>query len=226
MDLGTMSYRDAHQFQLDCVEQLLADSDLPDHFLLVEHPPVFTLGRRGERKSLLVAQSILEQKGIDLFHTERGGDITYHGPGQIVLYPVIGLRRNKLSVRDHVRRLEKLMIQVAVEYGVVASRDERNPGVWVGNNKIGSIGISIRHGVAFHGMALNVTTDLEPFSWINPCGLTDVGATSLSLESGKQLEFDGVKQCLTEMIGQVFAYRLKRVPQKESEDTYDMFTRV
>lgn len=204
IDLGKMDYQDAHQFQLDCVQWRLFDKGRPDVFLVTEHPPVFTLGRRGGRESLTVAEDFIKSQGVDIVQTERGGDITYHGPGQIVVYPIVQLRDTKQSVRGYVDMLEEVMIACAAGFGVNAGRDERNRGIWVGNNKIGSIGIRVRHGVSFHGLAFNVKLDFTHFSWIQPCGLTGVGVTSLERELGQSIDFSKVKKDMIERLGKIF----------------------
>jgi lipoyl(octanoyl) transferase len=204
IDLGKMDYQDAHQFQLDCVQWRLQEGRRTDIFLITEHPPVFTLGRRGGRESLAVDEGFIKSQGVDIVQTERGGDITYHGPGQVVVYPIVQLRQAQLSVRAYVDMLEEAMISCAADFGVMAGRDDRNRGIWVGNNKIGSIGIRVRHGVSFHGLALNVTLDFEHFSWIQPCGLTGVGVTSLARESDKPIDFCEVKDTITLRLGQIF----------------------
>ncbi len=204
VDLGKMDYQDAHGFQLKCVQWRLLDEDRPDIFLITEHPPVFTLGKRGGRESLVVDEQFIKNRGVDIVQTERGGDITYHGPGQIVAYPIVHLRRSRLSVKTYVDMLEEVMISCAADYGVSAGRDERNRGIWVGDNKIGSIGIRVRHGVTFHGLALNVTLDFEHFSWIQPCGLSGVGVTSIERETGKLVDFSLVKKSVVHGLGKIF----------------------
>ena len=184
--LGLMAYRDAYFLQVDLAARRHQGVIKNDLFLAVEHPPVFTLGRRGGREHLGVSEAFLASRNIALVPIERGGEITYHGPGQLVLYPIFSLRQARLSVREYVYRLEEVMRRIAADFGVVATRDARNHGVWVGNNKMGSIGIAIRHGIAFHGLALNVNNDLEPFEWINPCGLSGISMTSLTKERGAQ----------------------------------------
>lgn len=203
-DLETRPYQDVHRLQLACLDWRLADKDRPEIVLVVEHPSVFTLGKRGLRGSLLMDETFLQERGIAVHHVERGGDITYHGPGQLVVYPIISLKNAHLPVKDYVGLLEELMIAVSSAFGIKANRDERNRGVWVGDNKIGSIGISVRHGIAFHGMALNVTLDLAPFRWINPCGLTGVGVTSFTRETGEPVDLEAVKRCLVKHIGAIF----------------------
>ncbi len=204
VDLGKTDYTVAHDFQLDCVNWRLHDKNRPDIFLLTEHSPVFTLGSRGGRESLTVAEDFVKSKGVDIVQTERGGDITYHGPGQIVVYPIIYLRQSRLRVRDYVEKLEQVMIECASDFAVPAGRDERNRGIWVGHNKIGSIGIRVRHGVTFHGLALNASLDFEHFNWIQPCGLAGVGVTSLERESGASIEFSEVKSKMIFRLANVF----------------------
>ncbi|MFW2367706.1 MAG: lipoyl(octanoyl) transferase LipB [Desulforhopalus sp.] len=204
IDLGKMDYTYAHQFQVDCVEWRLAEKGRPDIFLLTEHPPVFTLGKRGGRESLTVGESYVKSHGVDIVQTERGGDITYHGPGQLVVYPIVHLRESKLSVHDFVDMLEEVMIGCSRAFGVQAGRDERNRGIWVGDNKIGSIGIRVRRGVSFHGLALNATLDFEHFGWIQPCGLSGVGVTSLDRESEDPINFQAVKKQMIHSLGDTF----------------------
>lgn len=214
-DLQTMQYQDAHQLQLYCLNWRLADNNRPDIFLVVEHPAVFTLGRRGLRNSLLKDEIFLQKRGISVAHVERGGDITYHGPGQLVLYPILSLKHARFSVKEYIALLEELMISLTADFGIRVGRDVRNRGVWVGNNKIGSIGISVHHGVAFHGMALNVNIDLEPFQWVNPCGLTGVGMTSLARETGAFVDFAAVKRGLFHYIGVVFNCETVKITQEK-----------
>jgi lipoate-protein ligase B len=204
IDFGRMDYREAHQFQLDCVEWHLHEKDRPDIFLITEHPPVFTLGKRGGLASLTVGENFIKSRGVDIVQTERGGDITYHGPGQVVAYPIVHLRESKLSVKNYVEMLEDVMIASGSAFGVNAGRDERNRGIWVGDNKIGSIGIRVRHGVAFHGLAFNATLDFEHFSWIQPCGLTGVGVTSVERETSESIDFPSVKNTVVDQLSRVF----------------------
>jgi len=212
IDLGRMDYSHAHQFQLDCVEYRLADRDRSDIFLVTEHPPVFTLGSRGGLEYLTVAREYAEKRGVSIVQTERGGNITYHGPGQLVAYPIINLRQAQLSITDYVSLLEEAMICCAGEFGVFPERDSRNRGIWIGNNKIGSIGIRVRHGVTFHGLALNVDLDFEHFGWIQPCGLTNVGVTSLVRETGRRIEFTKVKEQLISHLERLFARQFVTAP--------------
>jgi lipoyl(octanoyl) transferase len=204
-----MAYPAVHGLQIELAAQRRQGGQATDLFLAVEHPPVFTLGRRGGREHLGVSEAFLRQRGIAVVPIERGGEITYHGPGQLVLYPILDLRRARLAVSDYVHLLEDLMLRLAEDCGVVAGRDPRNHGIWVGNSKLGSIGIAIRHGVAFHGLALNVDLDLEPFAWINPCGLRDVGMTSLAREGGADCTMDRLKARLPHHLAALFGVALQ-----------------
>ena len=182
-----------------------------DFLLLLEHPPVFTLGRRGGRENLTVSDAFLQGQKIPVVQIERGGNITYHGPGQLVAYPIVALAKRQLSVTEFVERLESVMIGIAADFGVSAGRDSRNRGVWVGDAKLGSIGINLRRGVAFHGLALNVGTDLTPFSWINPCGLAGVCMTSLAAEAGRPIAMEKARASALEHFSAVFGATLERI---------------
>ena len=204
VDLGMIDYATAHRLQLALVEKRCRATTADDLFLVTEHPATFTLGRRGGLQNLMVSEQFLKAKNIPLVHIERGGDITYHGPGQLVIYPIMHLREAHMAVGEYVHRLEQLMINLAAECGVAAGRDPRNHGVWVGDKKLGSVGIAIRHGIAFHGLALNVHNSLEPFCWVNPCGLTGVSMTNLSHECGRTVVLDEVKETLFGQLKKVF----------------------
>lgn len=205
VDLGVSDYAAAYHLQLALVEKRRRATVAGDLFLVTEHPATFTMGRRGGLQNLMVSPKFLQEKNIPLVHIERGGDITYHGPGQLVVYPIIHLRQAALSVAEYVHLLEQLMINLAAECGVTAGRDPRNHGVWAGGRKLGSVGIAIRHGVAFHGLALNVHNSLEPFSWVNPCGLTGVSMTTLSRECGRMVGLEEVGKKLVEQLREVFS---------------------
>ncbi len=205
VDLGLTDYAAAYALQLALVEQRRGGQPVDDLFLVTEHPSTFTLGRRGGRDHLMVTKEFLAARQIPLVHIERGGDITYHGPGQLVMYPILHLRQMGLTVAGYVHGLEEVMIHLAAASGVVAGRDPRNHGVWVGDMKLGSVGIAIRHGIAFHGLALNVNLDLTPFSWVNPCGLTGVRMTTLSQECGRDVTLAAVKKDLQGQLTHIFS---------------------
>ena len=175
-----------------------------DILLLMEHAPVFTFGRRGGRGNLKVSELFLEKAGIRVVHVERGGDVTYHGPGQLVGYPILDLHAAQLSVTGYVERLEEIMTRTAAHWDVLATRSTVNHGIWVCERKLGSLGITIRRGIAFHGFALNVNVSLEPFDWINPCGLHGVKMTSLEKEAGRTLSMKEVREQMKANIKEVF----------------------
>lgn len=211
IELQNTEYREAWDLQQEIVAARNDGRLDTDMLLLLEHPRVFTMGRRGGLGNLTVPEAFLRHKGIEVVQIERGGDITYHGPGQMVGYPIINLRDRKLSVVDFVSKLEEIMIRTAAHFGVNAKTDERNRGVWVGDCKLGSIGIAVRRGVTFHGFALNVNTDLSPFGWVNPCGLEGVGVTSLANESKALIPMVDVRSAIREFFGEALNFRLEVV---------------
>ena len=208
VDLPTVEYQKAWDLQQRLVAARKNGIIPRDIVLFLEHQPVFTLGRRGGLDNLAVPLDFLEKEGIPIIHVERGGDITFHGPGQLVVYPIVDLRAAGLGVADYVTALEEIMIQTAADFQVRARRNSKNRGVWVGNNKLGSIGVAVRRGVSFHGLALNVTTSLAPFSWIHPCGLSDIGMTSLSRELSREVSMDQVRASARHNLESVFGFQL------------------
>jgi lipoate-protein ligase B len=180
-----------------------------DAVLMLEHAPVFTLGRRGGLDDLIVPREQLAADGIDVVAAERGGLITYHGPGQLVVYPILDLRRLHLGVQELVTALEEAMIRTAADFGVEAERDHRNRGIWAGGKKLGSIGLAIRRGISFHGLALNVDLDLAPFSWIHPCGLAGVAMTSLAASGGIAVSGEEARRLLAIHLESVLKLRLE-----------------
>ena len=217
VDIPLMDYKEALDLQRSLVDAKTSEIMGQDLILFLEHPPVFTLGRRGGREHLLVDDATLGMRGIEVFHAERGGDITYHGPGQLVVYPVVDLRRRQLKVVEFVGTLEEVMIRVAADWGIVAGRNPKNRGVWIGNKKIGSIGIAIRHGVSFHGIALNVNTSMDPFSWISPCGLPGVEMTSMQQFLGREMVMEEVRSATKLHIREIFDVELE---QTDAQDIY------
>ena len=209
--LGQIAYAEARDLQLRLVEARQANQLARDTVLLLEHPPVFTLGRRGGRESLLVPEETLARHGIPIVQVERGGNITYHGPGQLVVYPIVHLPGMRIGVVDMVDRLEEVMIRTCRDFGVAAERNSLNRGVWVGMRKIGAIGLAVRRGVSFHGLALNVDPDLAPFGFVQPCGLQGVGVTSIAAESGRPVKMDEALSAAERNIEAVFGVRLEPV---------------
>jgi len=200
LDLPMTPYGEALDLQRAAVAARKEGRLARDLIILIEHPPVFTLGRRGGRENLLVSESELNARGIEVIPVERGGDITYHGPGQLVAYPLVDLNRGDFRVVAFVEALEQAMVRTAARWGVAAAGDAANRGAWVQGRKLGSVGITVRRGVSFHGLALNVTTDLTPFAWINPCGIQSCRMTTLAAEAQQQIDMAAVR---TEMAGQI-----------------------
>ena len=180
--LGRIDYPDAVQ-RMESLRARILDGDTgAETLLLLEHAPVITLGRRARAEHILASQAALAARGVTLAESSRGGDVTYHGPGQLVAYPVMRLQT---GVVDHVCRLAKAAIAVAARYGIEARFDRARPGVWAGDAKLAAVGVHVHRRVAIHGLALNVTTALDAFDLIVPCGLTDVHVTSIAALSGQ-----------------------------------------
>lgn len=179
--LGSMAYAEAHALQERLVAARQADS-IGDIVLLLEHPKVITLGRAAKQEHVLFSEEALHERGYELFSTGRGGDVTFHGPGQLVMYPILDLKPDREDVRRYVQDLEQAMILTCADYGVTAERVAGLNGAWVGENKIGAIGVRISRWVTMHGLALNVSTDLSSFGAIVPCGIAGRGVTSLQKE--------------------------------------------
>jgi lipoyl(octanoyl) transferase len=181
--LGSIAYAEAHALQERLVAARQADS-IGDTVLLLEHPKVITLGRAAKQEHVLYSEQDLQERGYELFSTGRGGDVTFHGPGQLVMYPIVDLKPDREDVRRYVKDLEETMIRTCADYGVSAERVAGLNGAWVGNNKIGAIGVRLSRWVTMHGLALNVSTDLSSFGAIVPCGIAGRGVTSLRKELG------------------------------------------
>jgi lipoate-protein ligase B len=179
----------------------------PDTWILVEHTPVITLGRQAKRDNVLLSPELLAAQGVDLVEIERGGDVTYHGPGQLVVYPIRKLERFR-EIVPLVRSLESAVIAAVARFGIAAERWSEHAGVWVGRNQICAIGLAVQKMVSLHGIALNVSTALDYDRLINPCGLTDRGITSISHEIGEHVTIDQVKPVLIEALEREFSVTL------------------
>ncbi len=221
VDLGLIDYQDAWTLQQQLVAARLEKQIDQDMLLFLQHPPVFTLGRRGGIENLLVSQAFLKDRGIPVIQIERGGFITYHAPGQAVVYPIIDLHARRLGVKDFVAAMEAVMIQTAAKWGIAAERNSLNSGVWVGHNKMGSIGIALRKGVSFHGLALNVNLDLTPFSWVQPCGLEGVAMTSMQKEIGRDLKMTEVFSVLKDQFARILGMQTENSSLADLEDRLD-----
>ncbi|HHW07550.1 MAG TPA: lipoyl(octanoyl) transferase LipB [Clostridia bacterium] len=188
---------------------LRQENQIPDILLLLEHPPVLTLGKNANDTHILLPPEVLAARGIQIYQTERGGNVTYHGPGQIVGYPIINLKENGTGVKEYVALLEELFIDLlAKEYAINAYRDPEHRGVWIGDNKITAIGVAVKRWVTMHGFAFNVNTNLEHFKVINPCGIIGRGVTSLQAILGKPLEMEVVRRQVMEY----FCRAMKKKP--------------
>jgi lipoyl(octanoyl) transferase len=204
--LGAVAYGDALRLQQQLVEERRAGR-VPDLLLLLQHPPVITLGVKGDggRSNILATDARLAELGIEVSETGRGGDVTYHGPGQIVGYPILDLKPDRCDVHRYVRDLEETMIRVCADYGLDAGRLKGLTGVWTGGQKIGAIGVRISRWITSHGFAFNVTTNLQHFQMIVPCGISDRGVTSLENATGRPVSPGEVEDRLVHHFAAVFA---------------------
>lgn len=208
-NLGTLDYQAALDLQHELVEQRKR-GDIPDQLLLLEHPDVITLGvkNRGARSHVLESDAALAGKGIAVFETGRGGDVTYHGPGQLVGYPIVDLKPDRCDVHRYVRDLEEVMIQVCASFGIAAGRVTGYSGAWVADRKIGAIGVRISRWITSHGLAFNVTTELSGFDLIVPCGIADRGVTSLARELGRPVDMEEAGRRLARTFATLFGRQL------------------
>ena len=213
--LPELSYPDVLEIQLDLANARKNGSIPAEVILFVEHPPVFTLGRRGGRENLVVSETFLEKAGVSVEQTGRGGNITYHGPGQLVVYPIVHLKTIGMGVVDFVTCLEEVMIRTTVEWLIKTERNPLTRGLWAGDKKLGSIGLAVRKGVTFHGLALNVNTDLKHFDWIRPCGLPDTGMTSMEELLSEKIPMDRVRDAVDRQICDIFKTKLEPVEFSE-----------
>lgn len=206
--LGLIGYQEALVLQRELVEERRANR-IPDLLLLLQHPPVITLGVRSEvaRANVVATRERLAELGIEVHETGRGGDVTYHGPGQIVGYPILDLRPDRCDIHKYVRDLEEVMIRTCTDYGISAGRIAGLTGTWVGAEKIGAIGIRISRWITSHGFAFNVRTELDHFKLIVPCGISDRGVTSLERVTGRTIGLDDVEDALVRRFSEVFERR-------------------
>lgn len=202
-DYGEMLARQREVFSAMVEKKKLGLPIDEEYLFLVEHNPVVTLGKHAKENNVLFSEEILRERGVEVFHIERGGDVTYHGPGQLVAYPIIDLERHHLGVKDYVNLLEETVIQTIAEFGVNGERVPGASGVWIDvgtpfERKICALGVKCSRFITMHGLALNVNTDLSGFSLINPCGFTDKGVTSLARETRGTCNLENIKKFLKE----------------------------
>ena len=205
---GLLPYEEARSLQKRIEAARQAD-EIPDVLLLLEHPPVYTKGRRTQPGELAMGEDWYRMQGIEVCETDRGGAVTYHGPGQLVGYPIVSLRPYRDDVREYVHGLERLMIDSLAAYGVEAKVIDGLTGVWVGGGppegrKIGSIGVHVSRGVTTHGFAVNVNNDLQPFEWVVPCGIEGVRMTSLCRELGAEQDLEAYMDAISERFGEIY----------------------
>lgn len=195
-DLGLVDFEKAYQTQKEIFENVRSGI-FASALILCRHYPVITLGRSADRRNILACESVLLDKGIKIYEIDRGGDVTYHGPGQLILYPILNLNFYKKDLHLALRNLESIVIRTLVEFGVTANRLTGSTGVWLGNKKIASIGIAVKNWITYHGAAINIkNNDLDNFSLIRPCGM-DIMMTSLESFLGKEVKFSDVKKNIT-----------------------------
>jgi lipoyl(octanoyl) transferase len=219
IELGLIGYAEAYALQKRLVEARKAGG-IEDVLLLCEHPHVITLGRNGKREHLRASENVLRQKGVELHETDRGGDITYHGPGQIVGYPILNLDTHRRDVHWYVRMLEETMIRASAEFGIEAHREAGKTGIWVRaenlpEEKLGAIGVHLSRWVTSHGFAYNVSTDLRYFELIVPCGIAGRKATSLEKILGRSVERSEAAARISKYFGEVFGLDGKMATREE-----------
>jgi len=206
--LGRVGYREAYQLQTDLLAQRL-NGNAKDALLILEHPPTITIGKSGRPENILASQAELAEKGISVFFVDRGGDVTYHGPGQLVGYPIIDLKNRGRDLHQYVHNLEEALIGTLKDFGIRACRDRFHRGVWVENKEIAAIGLRVKKWVTMHGFALNIDADLGPFSLINPCGFSDRGATSMAAVLAQEIPMATVAERLLVRFSEVFGARIE-----------------
>jgi lipoyl(octanoyl) transferase len=207
---GLVPYADALRAQRALAAARHA-GQVPDLVLLLEHPPVYTRGRRSTSDELPMGEDWYRAQGIEVTDTDRGGRVTYHGPGQLVGYPIVSLRPYGDDIHDYIRRMERVMIAALGDWGVEAGIREGLTGVWVSQRKIGSIGIHVSRAITTHGLAINVNNDLQPFEWIVPCGIEACRMTSVSRELGEEQDIDVFASALAERFGEVYERSLSTI---------------
>jgi lipoyl(octanoyl) transferase len=219
IDLGLKDYKETWDYQVELQQKIIEakmEQDrgaIMNYLIFVEHPHVYTLGKSGKENNLLIQESLLKSIGAALYKIDRGGDITYHGPGQLVGYPILDLDSLGMGVKEYIYKLEQAVIETLANFNIPASRMEGATGVWLDTGKslqarkICAIGVKVSRSVTLHGFALNINTDLNYFSYINPCGFADKGVTSLEKELGAKQSMEKIKDLLLNTLQQIFQWR-------------------
>jgi lipoyl(octanoyl) transferase len=219
IDLGLKDYKETWDYQEVLLEELQlikragSENNFGGYLLFVEHPHVFTLGKSGQKSNLLISETLMQQLGASFYHINRGGDITYHGPGQMVVYPIINLETFNLGIREYIEKLEDVVINSLSQWKVKAGRQYGATGIWLdvqtpAARKICAIGVRVSRFITMHGFAFNINTNLNYYSYINPCGFQDKGVTSLSKELNRTIDFHGAEQIVKEKFSEVFKMNL------------------
>ncbi len=221
--LGRIEYHRAFELQKELLQQRLKGR-IADTLLLLEHPPTITVGKLGKLENVLAAPAELARAGVSLIFTDRGGDVTYHGPGQVVGYPILDLRARSRDAHQYVHNLEEVLIRTLADYGIKSGRDHNHAGVWVNDMEIAALGLSIRKWITMHGFALNVNTELDHFTLINPCGFANKTATSMVHLLGYEPPVDGVTEHLLAHFAEVFEVELKFADDYTDENYYERKT--
>lgn len=207
------SFPEAYDLQMQLVQQRVRD-EIPDTLLLLTHLPVYTIGRAGSRENILVADEVLAREGLTVYETDRGGDITYHGPGQLVAYPILDLQQHGKDLHKLLNQYEETVIRVLREYGIDGARISEYPGVWVGQEKICALGIGVTNWVSYHGWALNINPDMKHFSYITPCGIQGKKTTSLKNILGRDISLADITSRIVRHFGEVFSLQMVKGGRK------------
>ncbi len=210
LDLGTMRYKPAFDIQTALYAERI-EGDLPTVVIVQENNPVFTIGRTGSRSNILAPEKKLQALGIEVLEVNRGGDVTYHAPGQIIVSPLIFLGDIHQNANQYFHHLEDVQISVLDHYGIKSEKKEGYPGAWCGDEKIGSVGIAVRHGYTCHGFSLNVNPDLHPFGLINPCGVNQMPVTSMEKMLGRDIPGEQVRKTIRNVMGEMFGFAFKTI---------------
>jgi len=218
LEYGIVDYKTIYKLQKKIVTAKIEDKTFPDIIILQEHLPIYTLGKNATFEHLLTDKGYQNNIGVAVVKIERGGDITYHGPGQIIAYPIVDLKKQGRGIKRFVTDLEEIMIKTAEYFGVKAIRNAINPGIWVENCKLGSIGIAVKRGITSHGLALNVNNDLTPFNYIHPCGLKNIKMTSLEIEGPLSVNINKVRKIIKKSFIEVFNRQISDIFAYQMED--------
>jgi lipoate-protein ligase B len=218
-DLGIVEFNEALQLQ-DYLTLARCAGDIPDTIILLQHPSIFTLGRSAREEDIVVPRSSLDIEGITILQTDRGGSVTYHGLGQLVLYLILNLKAKGIGIHQYVHNLEEVVIRTLDDFCIKSCRDSRYPGVWIGSEKICALGVRVRRWCTKHGLALNVNTDLRYFDYIVPCGILGRGVTSMSKVLGYEVAIEDVASRILEHCAQIFDLTIRQKSGEKLDDYY------